>query len=257
MVNSCATTTNSFKDSMHDFKISPRRTVTKEEFNIFAQNDNNLMNLRQLQYALYLDFEFPEPSVELQRDCIRFLLQPEGSLREFIIKNLTEGAKYYLINTEFWVAWKRYVGWEGRGSVGLDSSTELDVPVEKEHAVMLSNSLVYPNTFEIVPQKIYDAFRRWYKNSARKPVSRKVIYYKEGMHAPYNPHELKMAGNISFEEKRGRSDIYELELSPYFFLVFKVRDSGEFPENPQLGFFDRIVGNKQTSMHSIELYVSR
>jgi hypothetical protein len=257
MVGSCATSKEDLKGSMNDFNRNPKLSITKQEFISFGCMDPNLTKLTRLRYALYLDFNFPDPSIEVQRDCIRFLLEPEESLKEHIIKTLKPGDKYYLINTEFWIAWRRCVGWEAKGIGTLDNSIELDVPIEKGHTVKLSNSLVYPNNFEVVPEKIYKAFRCWYKFSTNKPVSRKVIKCRRVKDFPYNPHELKMANNTSFIRELAHNYTFELELSLYFFLIFKVKDSGEFPENPQLGFLDKIIGGKQTNIHSIEIYISR
>jgi hypothetical protein len=252
MINSCSRNTANYKASMKT--LNKKTSMSKEEFMKFVVKDINLMRIRELQYALYLDFNFPDPSITIQGNSIQFLLQSEGNLKEYLMKNLIKGAKYYLINTEFWNAWREHVGWDRKTGVRVDD-LELDVPVEKGHTTKLSSSLVYPDNFEIVPEKMYKAFRRWRRFFIRNPVSRKVICYREEEKL-YNPYGLKVADDFKFKEKRG-NDIYELELSPYFFFVFKVKDNGEFPKNPQLNFFNKIIGTKQTTMHSSEIYISR
>lgn len=238
---------------MRNFRKLPA-LVPRQDFMFFARKDRCLSNLLNLQHSLYLDFSFPSPSPEVQGSAIRFLLYPADNLRDHVLNTLTQSTKYYLINTEFWNTWKRYVGWEGKkGEMG---KAELDVRVEKGYEVKLSNALVYPDNFEVVSEKMHRAFRRWHKAFLGKPVSRKVIRYREGKAPPYNPHELK-TNDISLKINKGRNDVYELELSPYFFLVFKVKDNGEFPENPQYSFFSKIMGTKQAPTHSIELYISR
>jgi len=257
MLHSCIMSKDDLKDPRYNFNQGLKSFITKQEFYSFAFMDPNLARLERLKYAFYLDFDFPDPSIELQRNCIKFLLEYEENQKENILKILKPGSKYYLINTEFWLTWKRCIGWEGKITGTLDNGIELDVPIEKGHIVKLSNSLVYPNRFEIVPEKVYKVFRRWYKFSINNPVSRKVIKYKRSKDLPYNPHELKVANNTSFTRTTEHNEIYELELSLYFFLIFKVKDNGEFPENPQLGFFDKIIGGRQTNIHSIEVYISR
>jgi len=262
MISSCSQNTPTYKASMQNLnkQISIKTekenvSMSREEFVSFAIKDVNLMRLKELQYALYLDFNFPDPPLRLQKESIRFLLQPEGNLKDHLMKNLIKGAKYYLINTEFWLAWKQHVGWDKKTGLCIND-LELDVPIEKGHIVKLSNSLVYPDNFEIIPEKMYKAFRRWYRFFIRNFISRKVICYKRGDEELYNPYQLKVTNDFKFKERRGH-DVYELELSPYFFFVFKVKDNGEFPENPQLNFFSKIIKGKQATMHSMEIYISR
>ena len=237
-----------------------QQNLTKQQFLDYAQRDAKeiFSVLDQLQYLPYIDFSFSAPPIDLQNLCIKYLLESEDDPQKYLSKHLKEGLKYYLIRTQFWSEWMQYIGWQGaRTKAVLDKDIELDVSREKGYLKKLSNALSYPSNFLLIPEKVYQTFKKWYSAYGGWSISRKVIKYKEKRPNLYNPNALGIGSNYTkFSAEKG-DYTYELELHKYYFLGFRIYDDGEFPQIPRPSLWQRITGGKTIGPPFVEVYVSR
>jgi len=238
-----------------------RKNLTKHQFIEFANSEvkNTFAPLDKLHFLPYIDFCFNAPTPEIQCQIIRYLFEYEDDPQEYLNKHLNEGDKYFLIQTKFWQNWIQYVEWPSTKIkiLQMDKEIDLDVPREKGFLRKLSSSLVYPNSFILIPEKVYETLKKWYSPTGSWPVSRKVIKYHEKRPQIYNPNALQIGKTTSrFSYEKGDST-YELNLHKLFFIGLRIHDDGEFPQIPQLTIWQRITGEKKNAPTFVELYISR
>ena len=232
------------------------KSVKKEQFDIYAIS-NSLMNLKQLEYLPYLSFEFPQPSNLLMCNCIKYLLRPSTTLNDYLLNHLNVGEKYYLINMDFWDIWKQTVGWNNEDIKQSPRKVELDVPIQPDHTLKLSSSLVYGKNFELVPEKVYKLFKKWYHFEKSIPVSRKVISYLQNSPQKYDPNEAHLNKLGKTLTRLKACYIHELELTPYFLQIIQLKEDEEPPSSQKLNTLKKIFFGEYEPLQILELYISR
>jgi len=258
MLKCCGVKTEKVAESIDSLRKAFGESISKNDCLVVAQDESamNLGNVGNLKYYPYLSLGVPAPPLNIQRECIHFVIRPDINLEQYIKNHLNIDHKFYLLNANFWNAWRKSRSEESTFVVdGLNKVINMDLPIEEGYSMKLQSHLIYNDNFVIVPERVYQLFRQW-QGYISSPTIRKVIKYTEDKPSLYNPNEVRAKENeIEFKKKYGEY-FYELELSPYFFLCFKVREEGEFPGIHKPSLWNLFKSTAKTA-ESKEIYVSR
>ena len=121
---------------------------------------NEIDSMTNMKYILFYSLAIKPKSLNVERQCVQFILEDFTKLTEYIKNAIRQGGSFYMIDYDFWHNWLHLT--PGSEDVLVINSKKLVEYLDKP-----KRNLVYLQDYVLLPAKMYRLFKSWYEINGR------------------------------------------------------------------------------------------